>query len=344
MSKSDNKMFWLCQVLGWGAFTLLNLTVRGYFSHFAIGELINSLTLYIAFIATTTCTRWYFKRYLQSDNVAWNFVQVVLISVLTAFVTNLIVSSALFPFFEPLYGVPLTEPMRYFWLALPNLVFLSLLWSITYLTIRRQFLLKSTSAQNSALQSSLKAAQLDILLNQLNPHFMFNAINNIRALILEDPAKARDCLTDLSDVMRTTMQVKQDKEWTLHEELQLVDSYLNLNKLQFENKLSITKSIDEQALSSKVPCMMVQLLVENAIKHGIGKRRAGGDIHIDIRLESEVLTLCVNNSGELNTDADTTGVGTRNIKSRLNILYGEQAHYSLKQVDDMVQASIVIGK
>ncbi len=344
MNKQNNaKLFWFCQLTGWGLFTLFNLTVRGYFSHFSIGELVNSTTLFVGFVVSTTLLRRYLKSQLTTKSPLKNAGHVFVASIASALLTEFIVLIVIVPNHQLLFGEPMTNMWQQVLMSLPNLIIFTLLWATLYVMIRRQKLLTASLAEALQLQSSLKASQLDVLLNQLNPHFVFNAINNIRALILEDTEKARACLADLSEVMRTTMQVKQDKMWSFEQELHLVESYLALNQLQFEQRLTIKKSIGSDVSHQSFPCMMLQLLVENAIKHGVGKLAEGGLIEISTKMAGSVFTVSVLNTGKLITGDDEFGVGVSNIHSRLKLLFADRAHFELKQQQDKVQAKITIN-
>ncbi|WP_448547073.1 sensor histidine kinase [Thalassotalea fusca] len=345
----QSNAFWWCQIIGWGLFSLFNFAVRSPHSQSQMGELANSLALFVGFVVSTSLLRRYYKRFLHSDNTLWNLVQIFLASTVSAVVTELIVAALVLPNHQWLFGEPLTNVWQQMLWSMPNLIFFTLLWSAVYVVVRRQRQLRQSKEQAEQLVTSLKAAQLDVLMNQLNPHFVFNAINNIRALILEDKHKARDCLADLSEVMRVTMQVKQDKVWTFEQELQLVDSYLSLNKLQFEERLQVVKQIDEATLTQVFPCMMLQLLVENAIKHGINQQTDGGEITLVASIEAGCFTLRVSNPGAIDKLKVSTGVGLTNIKERLllldqqNRLQGLTPHFNLAQEDDTVVAQLTLG-
>jgi len=349
IKSTQSNAFWWCQIVGWGLFALFNFAVRSPYSQSVLGEFANSLSLFIGFVVSTSLLRRYYQRFLRSDNTLWNLVQIFLASTVSAILTELIVAALVLPNYQWLFGEPLTNAWQQMLFSMPNLIFFTLLWSAVYVIVRRQRQLRQSKEQAEQLVTSLKAAQLDVLMNQLNPHFVFNAINNIRALILEDKHKARDCLADLSEVMRVTMQVKQDKVWTFEQELQLVDSYLSLNKLQFEERLQIIKQIDDATLNQAFPCMMLQLLVENAIKHGINQRRDGGEIKLVAAIENGNFTLKVSNPGVIDHTQVGTGVGITNIQERLqllrqqNRLQGLTPHFNLSQEGDTVVAQLTIG-
>jgi hypothetical protein len=118
------------------------------------------------------------------------------------------------------------------------------------------------------------ALERDALRARLNPHFMFNALNNLRALILEDPERARDMVTRLSRTLRQALAHNRSEQVTLAEELAVVDDYLAIEAVHFEQRLQVRQQIDADATQAQLPAMALQLLVENAIKHGIASRPA----------------------------------------------------------------------
>jgi LytS/YehU family sensor histidine kinase len=119
------------------------------------------------------------------------------------------------------------------------------------------------------LESNLKESQLNTLKGQINPHFMFNSLNNIRGLMLEDVTAARNMLTSLSETLRYSLTKSESNSIALEDELDMVKNYIELSKIQLESRLQFESFIDENSLSTQIPPMIIQMLIENAIKHGI---------------------------------------------------------------------------
>jgi two-component system, LytTR family, sensor kinase len=338
---TTTQRFWLLQLSSWGLFSLLNLVLRGYFSHYAIGELVNTMTLLVALLLSSSLLRLHYRRYL-SPTLSLAALQVLVAALLAAILTAAIVAAVLLPNQQWLFGeVDDNAPMQVLY-SLPNLYILFLGWSIIYIVVKRQRALKEVQHQQQQLTTSLQHSQMDLLLNQLSPHFVFNAINNIRALILEDKHKARTCLADLSEVLRVTMQVRQDKVWPLADEVALVSSYLALNELQFEKRLQVKWQLAPELLQLQLPCMLLQLMVENAIKHGIARLTQGGVITISVACEDRQLRLTVTNPGQLQANNEAKGIGITNIHQRLQLLYGSKASFALRQLNSDVAACVVI--
>ena len=195
------------------------------------------------------------------------------------------------------------------------------------------------------LAAEIKDAQLGSLKSQINPHFVFNTINNIRALILEDKEKARDMLLNFSDLFRYALKNTDQSKVTLQDELEIVNQYLELLSIQFENKLKYKIDVDSGLENMTVPPMMLQLLVENAIKHGISQFKEGGSILIDIDQGNGFLNIHVKNTGSLSKSAklgDKLGIGLENIRKRLDLIYNGKANLKMDEIDNFVVASIKI--
>lgn len=221
-----------------------------------------------------------------------------------------------------------------------NMLLAMLLWSAVYFAVTKVRLLRQTTAL-------LQATQLDALVSQLNPHFLFNAINNIRALILEDPERARHMLALMSDMLRynltPTAGTKERIKVPLKQELEIVHSYLALCSIQFEQRLHYQQQIDSNCTELAVPKLLLQLCVENAVKHGISRLPEGGTISISANTHDHNLQLRVTNHGTLHPDDDkSSGVGLRNIRQRLQLLYQGRASLRLYQHADQVITEILI--
>lgn len=172
---------------------------------------------------------------------------------------------------------------------------------------------------------------------------MFNSMNSIRALVDEDPKKAKVAITQLSNILRNTLMMHKNKFITLEEELVLVKDYLELEHIRFEERLNYNFDIDPNTLTLNVPPMMVQTLVENGIKHGISKYPEGGSISIITLKNDNGLEIEIINTGQLNTSIKSdSGVGVENTTNRLELLFGKKASFSLKNLDDKNVISKII--
>jgi two-component system LytT family sensor kinase len=198
-------------------------------------------------------------------------------------------------------------------------------WSLIYFGFHYLQNYKKTEIQNLRWEASSKDIELNKLKSQLNPHFMFNSMNSIRALIDEDPVKAKEAVTQLSNILRNTLVMNKNKEILLEEELKIVKDYLALEHIRYEERLKYNFNIEEEALKKIVPPLIIQAQVENAIKHGISKLPKGGEVNVNAILKDENLVIEINNTGQLSTEQSETGFGLLNSKQRLELLYGNKA-------------------
>jgi LytS/YehU family sensor histidine kinase len=194
------------------------------------------------------------------------------------------------------------------------------------------------------LEALVKELELKTIKSHINPHFIFNALNSIRALIDENPDRARNAVTHLSNILRSSMQAEKLETVPFEKELNIVKDYLALEYIRFEDRLSIEYSIEKSTLSQPVPPMMLQTLVENAIKHGIGKRINGGVVKVISDFKDNYHQLIVQNSGHLNGHANADGFGLSSTRNRLYLLFGDKANFDICQNGELVEAKVLIPK
>lgn len=181
------------------------------------------------------------------------------------------------------------------------------------------------------LTTSVKEAELRALKSQINPHFIFNALNSLRGLIDENPDRARQTVTQLANILRYSLQSGQLETVPFEDELQTVNDYLALEQVRHEERLRVRLEVAPGALGLPIPPMLLQTLVENAVKYGIAPRREGGEIAILASCANDELSLQVTNPGSLSAKGNSTGVGLRNAAERLRLLFGERATLELRE-------------
>lgn len=213
-----------------------------------------------------------------------------------------------------------------------------LIWS--FMNLYRE--VKAEKIKNAELQANLKESQLNTLKGQINPHFMFNSLNNIRGLMLEDVDRARNMLTNLSETLRYSLTKSNVNSIALEDELEMVENYVEISKIQFEDRLQFETNIDDTSLNKQIPPMIIQMLVENAIKHGISKLKSGGKVSLKTVVKNDSLHIEVANSGTLQSNKTSTQLGLQNIKKRLELLYGKSATFNLNEIEKQVVATIKI--
>jgi two-component system LytT family sensor kinase len=212
-----------------------------------------------------------------------------------------------------------------------NFSTLFFVWNIIYFGYHYLVNYKRTEIDNLRLEAAGKESELNSLKAQLNPHFMFNSMNSIRALVDEDPVKAKQAVTQLSNILRNSLLMNKSKEITIADEISLVTDYLDLEKIRYEERLSFELNIDPKTEHLMVPPLIIQGQVENAIKHGISKLETGGKINISSKLYDSTLMITVSNTGQLNTESSITGLGFQNSLQRLQLMYGKQASINIRE-------------
>ncbi len=216
------------------------------------------------------------------------------------------------------------------------------IWLFVFLTIKIYHQLKTVQLKQLQLETNLKESQLNTLKGQINPHFMFNSLNNIRGLMLENVDSARNMLTSLSETLRYSLTKSDSNSIALEDELDMIENYVKISKIQFEDRLTFETHIDKASLNTKIPPMIIQMLVENAIKHGIANLKSGGIVNLSTSIVDEQLKIEVINTGTLNQSIKGTQLGLENIKRRLDLLYGASATFSLEEIDNRVVATVQI--
>jgi LytS/YehU family sensor histidine kinase len=223
------------------------------------------------------------------------------------------------------------------------LLILILFWNSVYFTFH--FFQKSRQQElnNISLEASRNEIELKNLLSQLNPHFLFNSLNSIRALIDIKPSKAKDAVTTLSALLRKSLALGKEELVPLSAELEMIDHYLELEKVRFEERLSISWDTDDTINDLLIPPFSLQTLVENAIKHGISHLVNGGSIRIRTSNESDSIVLEVQNTGHLDHSAEP-GIGLSNTRRRLDLQFKGKAHLDLFEKEGNVLAKLTILK
>jgi two-component system sensor histidine kinase AlgZ len=209
-------------------------------------------------------------------------------------------------------------PLDLIVLFLFNFTILYLAWSFLYFGLH--WLERSRRAEQ---------AELRFLKAQLNPHFLFNALNSIRGLVAEDPRKAQEAITRLAKLLRVALGSVTADTVSLARELEVVDDYLAVEAVRLDDRLAVRLDIAPDTLGVPVPAMLVQTLVENGIKHGIARRTDGGEIAVTARCAGGVLRLEVSNTAADPATEPGGGIGLANAHERLLLLFGDRATLAL---------------
>jgi two-component system, LytTR family, sensor kinase len=325
-----SKLYWILQLLGWGSYALINLifvSLESRISWIQVGAFSSLAAFY--FLSTHAFRLLIINRYwLRFDFtklLVYTIFVVLVLSILNTFAQILI---------NLLFGT-LNPEQDFRVIVLVVNVFVSFLfyslWSMLY------FLFHFLDNYNQSLkyQAKINEIQLNHLKSQLNPHFIFNALNSVRALVDEDPIKAKSAITQLSNILRFSLTLDHKKIIEFETEINTVKDYLNLELIRFEERLQIIYDIEPVAFEYRVPPMMLQTIVENAIKHGISNRLKGGLIEIKCyEGHTDHLFIQVKNSGQLRSGnltkrRDSGGHGINNTIQRLKLIYGSNASFRI---------------
>jgi len=342
--RNKKVLYWWCQVGGW---LLYGLTM--VFFAFVFDSSIHKvfypklLVIILSGFLYTHLLRSLIKAFgLRPPALAkkwWQFT-VLIMSILVLFnLTNSAIAEWL-RLYDPLRKV--TVEKRF----LINLVSdspLILVWTSIYYLWHYIELGTKTEIQKARLEGMVKELELKTIKSHINPHFIFNALNSIRALVDENPERARTAITELSNILRSSMQAEKLETVPFERELNIVKDYLALEYIRFEDRLHIEYDIDEDTLDQPVSPMMLQTLVENAIKHGISKQKEGGMVRVISDFRDDHHEVIVQNTGELGDNSNTEGFGISSTHNRLKLLFRGKAKFEISNIPDhLVEAKIIL--
>jgi two-component sensor histidine kinase len=206
--------------------------------------------------------------------------------------------------------------------------------------------LRSRREQAIQLTSQLAEARLDALRRQLDPHFLFNTLNAISSLVERDPRGVRRMIARLGDLLRHSFEGGDESEVTLRRELALLDLYVDIVKVRFQDRLVVDIRVADVVLDALVPTFILQPLVENAVKHGVERRTEGGRVTVEAMRDGDALVLRVINDAPLEAPVGTaptrTGVGILNTRARLEQLYGEAQRFILAPAEGGGMMAIIV--
>ncbi|MBY0537306.1 MAG: histidine kinase [Chitinophagaceae bacterium] len=334
--------YWLCQLGGWGliVFSMIFYKV-GFRENLSFLDLARISVFFFGGIISTHLMRSYLKKKGWMQLSIEKMIPRLLLAII---VTSIFYSLIIILFFQVL---AVKESAKDFTTRLTGMVLNTGLlitpWMLIYYFYHYIESSRRQQLNNLKLQSLVKELELKTIKSHINPHFIFNALNSIRALIDENPGRARDAITELSNILRSSMQAEKLETVPFERELNIVKDYLALEYIRFEDRLKVEYQIDEDTLDSPVPPMMLQTLVENAIKHGIGKEVKGGLIRIISDYNGRFHELIVQNPGILSDEIKGEGFGLSSTRNRLQLLFGTNSEFQITQESkNMVQVKVMI--
>lgn len=189
---------------------------------------------------------------------------------------------------------------------------------------------------------AMKRMELDRLKSQLNPHFIFNALNSIRALVDEDPIRSKKAINHLSNILRSSLSADRSELISLKDEMETVKDYLAMETIRFEERLQSNVEVAPDTLGVLIPPLMLQTLVENGIKHGVSKLKKGGQLLVSAFIRNKYLIVEIRNSGQLtNNIVESGGYGIKNTLQRLKIIYKNKAEFKIENESENMVLTLV---
>ena len=335
--------YWWCQAAGWGGNASLSFFFAWTFGREITGNfLFRVIILTFLGLAITHLMRLLLKRFnvLQKalDKQAIYFIAITLgFALLYSFILqSIFIGLNLLDERERTFNF--TSRLS---INVINSSVTLLVWNLIYFIYHYIQRIRNQQIESLLAESLIRELQLETIKSRINPHFIFNSLNSIRALVDENPSRARTAITELSNILRNSMQAEKAETVPFEKELNIVKDYLALEQMRFEERLKINMQIDEQTLEQPVPPMMLQTLVENAIKHGISKNISGGEVTIISKFSEKHHELIVRNTGRINGTYNIDGFGISSTQSRLKLMFGEKAKFTLLNTSNSEVEAIV---
>jgi len=333
MKLSRKQLYWISQIAGWFFFVGINLFIISSFEEVTWQRVLVWIFLGFLGIVFTHVIRGVIRKKNWLNLPLKNTIpRILTVSIITGIIIYALVFAASY-----LAGTFKQEEYNFARLVagIINTSILILLWCLIYYVVHYMENYKKKEIESLIWEAAVKDYELKTLKSQLNPHFMFNAMNSIRALIEEDPESAKVAITKLSNILRYSLQMERMERVPLEDEIETVKNYLDLERIRFEDRLKYKLDIEKSTQKIEIPPMMIQTLVENGIKHGVAKRTEGGEIHLKSKLlttsNGSKLKIEIRNSGHFSEEQlkSSNGFGVSNTKHRLNLLFGDDAHFSI---------------
>ncbi|MBX2931320.1 MAG: histidine kinase [Chitinophagaceae bacterium] len=344
MSKKQTQ-YWTFQIAGWSLYAL-SIIFFAFVFRFTLDSIYWKRIFFtvVTGIAFTHLLRLLIQHYRLKPPLKGNSWIKFFVLVLLICIANSLISSVLIQWLGWFRKEVNTSIIKRFVYTLFDTSPIILVWVSIYYIWHYVDDATRTEVDKIKLESLVKELELKTIKSHINPHFIFNALNSIRALVDENPTRARTAITELSNLLRSSMHTDKTETTSLENELNIVKDYLALEHIRFEDRLKVEYDIDEDTLDQPIPPMMLQNLVENAIKHGISKQKNGGTIHIKSDFVEDKYELLVQNTGTLNKNYyENEGFGIASTKNRLALLFGGKASFELNEIDNnMVEAKIMM--
>lgn len=340
------RLYWILQTLGWLSFALINLFLVSLERGISYVQISAFLTLAAYYLVSSHGLRYIIKKYGWFNLTFGKLILNTFLALLALGTSNTIAQILIN------WGFDILNPATDFRaVSIAGNIFVCFLFYALWAMLYFLFYFLDNYNQSLKYQAKINEIQLNHLKSQLNPHFIFNALNSVRALVDEDPVKAKSAITQLSNILRFSLMMDKKRVIDFENEINTVKDYLTLETIRFEERLCVQYEIESQAYDYRIPPMMLQTIVENAIKHGISNRVKGGKIIIRCYEGlTDDLYIQVKNSGQLKAPSfgkkkNGEGQGIKNTIQRLKLIYGKHATFKIfNSGNDFVITEIKIPK
>ena len=325
-----NHAFWTLQIAGWSGYFLLR-TLGGLANRMGIAFILPTILVTITGFSITLLMAWAFRGVIKLKPVwTWTLTLAILISAATLF--SVIEVWAHATFYEPGWR---PEGIEFFGAILLTLAILGA-WTALYFGINYYLMLDEQAERFERMAAQANSAQLEMLRYQINPHFLFNTLNSISTLVLlAETERANTMLSRLSSFLRYSLVGEREGQATVAQEMQALKLYLEIERTRFEERLRTRFDIDPSVLNARIPSLLLQPLVENAVKYAVTPQEEGADIAVTARAVGDRLELTVSDTGPGVSDNrpgptnEGTGVGLGNIRDRLFQAYGNNHRFEI---------------
>jgi len=347
--KPASNRYWTLQACGWTAFLFVNLAITAGFTGIETISVVGYINVSVVGLLTSHGVRGFIIRgdwaRRSAFIIARNILMTAVIGAALWGLVSLSINNQLYTKIAGYQGLSLVLALT---ITFQFMVML-LVWQGIYLVTILLRNSKQAEQDKWNLVVAAKDAQLMALKAQINPHFLFNALNSIRALVLEQPEVSREMISRLSAMFRYNLSFAAEKSVPLTEEIKVTEHYLALEKVRFEDRLLVTWNLADDIDDFLIPPLTLQTLVENAVNHGIARLPQGGEIAIIISGDPSSVCIKVRNQGHLKPNKGASGrsgfgIGLKNTQERVRIFYGDRAKVSLEQVGVYVEAKMILPK
>ena len=327
-----NKAFWTLQIIGWTGYFLLR-SLGGLANSMGIEFILPTILVTVTGFSITLLMAWAYRGIIRMRAV-WVWSLTLLILVIASLLFSAIEVWAHSTFYQSEWR---PQGIQFFGAILLTLAVLGA-WTGLYYGINYYLLLDAQAERLERMAAQANSAQLEMLRYQINPHFLFNTLNSISTLVLlAETERANTMLSRLSSFLRYTLVGEREGQATVAQEMQALQLYLEIERTRFEDRLRTRFDVDPRVQSARIPSLLLQPLVENAVKYAVTPLEEGADIWVTAQIVDDMLEITVADTGpglpeSRNAPASAsggTGLGLANIRDRLQQAYGDDHRFEL---------------